>query len=204
MKKRNNILKTLCVLFLLLACSEKTAQVNRRPIVHLLIQNSGFEQQGSWSISAPPNYNYYGQIKTDETFCRSGRRCGLIRLQRLPGKKGELVIHAFTQQMQHVPGGKTVIFGGWAAASPGTRVRIAIEYETAVAHSGQTIFNEKLEWSADRSDYHFLSKRLTFPDDAIRAYFIAGIASAGEVRFDNLFVFVDSQIRPEPENITNK
>ena len=196
--------KILCLLLLLPACSKINMRTTPRPKVHLLIKNNGFEEDGAWAISAPPNYNYYGEIDARDPFCQSGKRCGLISLQRLPGKNGELILHAFTQQFDSVPRGKSIVFGGWVAASPGTTVRLTIEYETTQPHGGQTLFSENLIWSADENRFHFLSSRLQFPSDVTHAYFIAAIASPGEARFDNLFAFVDPRPQPEQKEFTRK
>lgn len=201
---KTNILPLFCLLLCIPACSKKNMSTNSKPQVQLLIKNNGFEEEGGWTISAPPNYTFYGEMNTKDEFRQSGKHCGLIRLQRLPGYKGELILHAFTQPIEAIPNGKTILFGGWVSASTGTKIRISIEYETAEPHNGQTLFSKNLIWSGDGDKFHFLSDRITFPADVSHAYFIAAIASPGEVRFDNLFAFVDPRQPAEQKKFTGK
>ncbi|KAA3620000.1 MAG: hypothetical protein DWQ05_04550 [Calditrichaeota bacterium] len=197
MKNRMLVLHFLCLALTMAACGKYSVKRSRKPLVSLLIQNSGFEDEGSWAISAPPNYSQYGLMTIAEDGCHSGKKCGLISLERMPGQRDEQIIHAWTQEIQNVPTGKIVIFGGWVAAVENTIVHMAIEYEVTTPINGQVIFTKYVNWHAQGTDFHFLSGRMQFPENVVSAYFMAGISSVGEAKFDNLFVFVDPQKRQQ-------
>lgn len=185
-------------------CSKKSLRVNRKPLVHLLVENSDFEEEGSWQISAPMGYNKYAQIQIDDQMAHAGKKSGLVYLERMPGKANEMVIHAWMQTIVDPPKGIPILFGGWVSAWQGTVVRIAIEYELATPENGQTLFSKAIEIEAKDEHFTLLQDKLILPQNTIRVCFLAGIASTGEAHFDNLFAFVEPAKMQEKEFTTKQ
>ena len=192
MHARRSAIIVICCSLCCSACSwfNKSERHVNKPLVDVLLDNPGFESEGGWRISAPPDFSNYALFEQDQHVRKSGKRSGHILIERRHPKDGSEILHGWSQKPRLMPAGQKVRFGGWVRLAGTQQLHLGLEYEVATPRNGQTLFKAEVIVPPDDDRFHFVDRTFILPEDVLSLTFFAGIGSVGEVWFDNLYLFV--------------
>ncbi len=157
-----------------------------------LVTGGGFEAQGDWRISAPPNYANHAEISITNSYAKSGRKSAYVRIERHPGAGGSEILHAWTQEIGETAAGARVRFGGWVRTNGEPKVKVGLNIRFATAVNGRTFANVYLDQpTGAEGNFVYMERIIQLPEIPSSISIRAGISTIGEAWFDDLFVKVE-------------